>query len=334
MLRNDLFSDDSGLIRHILLQACVANQTSFSDLTSEIRQVKTSVKTPLRFLAISLLSYIISSKLTPVSKPSSRGDVFMNAHSLMMNYIYLSCGNKTIPDALFNILPTCSDPVLRGMKDICNARYAVSKSTNTPFVRCRTLRDKCVSPILSCGLLNTQYSISKLDKDFALPDFFITLKLEDCFSVANGSVPSIEYAYNIAAYAKRMSQIHDYLQCRSCNQPLIPNPNFTKASKYYRFTMFDCNNNHCANPDKDVYINHCIRCKHVIDSRECCNRDGNGSGGGFYICMRCGGSEHLEPYKKCPRCLGTDIKFDTIYKYVSCKACGLNGQQYGIVPHK
>lgn len=162
-------------------------------------------------------------------------------------------------------------------------------------------------------LLNTQYE----------PD--LSWLVEDQrFAPKNG----YEYPFKIAGYINRLIDMESHMKCR-CGCHLVANYEYTKkmTPKISR-THFDCPEGKNQDPnehDMDVYLNYCLQCHRVIDSRECKIQDESG----YWLCMSCGGSDLYGKNRgviKCPNCGLVDREKVTVKSAdrVVCAACGHN----------
>ena len=118
------------------------------------------------------------------------------------------------------------------------------------------------------------------------------------------------------------------MKCK-CGTHFIADYQYTKkiTPKISR-TRFRCPQSNCADGsqhDPEVYLNYCIRCQQVIDSRECKIQDESG----YWLCMYCGGSNLYggkDGLLRCPNCGTTEqeaLKKSGTGR-IRCEKCGHN----------
>ena len=137
-----------------------------------------------------------------------------------------------------------------------------------------------------------------------------------------------EYAFLVAGYLNRLIDMEPHMKCK-CGTHFIADYQYTKkiTPKISR-TRFKCpqsNNTDESQHDPEVYLNYCIRCQRVIDSRECKIQDESG----YWLCMYCGGSNLYggkDGPLKCPNCGTTEkeaLKMSGTSR-IRCEKCGHN----------
>jgi ribosomal protein L40E len=133
----------------------------------------------------------------------------------------------------------------------------------------------------------------------------------------------VEYAYRISSYVNKMSSVLPHMVCRGCGSRLALHYRYPREQLYNAgspanrrlelpflspivrgpstsATVCGCPRAGDGNAwhDASVYINYCLNCHRVIDSRECAMKDQEG----YYLCMYCGASRLHEAATVCPRC--------------------------------
>lgn len=138
------------------------------------------------------------------------------------------------------------------------------------------------------------------------------------------------YPYLIAGFVNQLIQLKPHMKCK-CGRSFTANFNYAKkVNARISPDIFDCTvfresetqdtNDH----DKSVYLNFCISCRNVIDSRECKIKDSFG----YWLCMYCG-SSYEYGFKnrklKCPNCGTESASYLSFHcGLIQCKKCGHN----------
>lgn len=135
------------------------------------------------------------------------------------------------------------------------------------------------------------------------------IEFMECYSIRASLFhikDSREYITKISGWTNRIKEIYEKAECRSCKSILKANLNYSKKiDAAYNVTVFNCPNDG-LNHDKNVYINHCWRCRQIIDSRESKVKVDN-----MYLCIYCGSGPRNEwyyPGQICPNCGEIDMK--------------------------
>lgn len=128
----------------------------------------------------------------------------------------------------------------------------------------------------------------------------------------------VEYAYRISGFVNKMSSVLSHMVCRGCGARLGLRYQYPRRQLYYTDSLEDyrlelpslsatvCScpraDNGDVGHDVSVYINYCLNCHRVIDSRECAMKDQEG----YYLCMYCGASKQYKAVTICPKCGNTN----------------------------
>jgi hypothetical protein len=88
----------------------------------------------------------------------------------------------------------------------------------------------------------------------------------------------------------KVNRFLEHLKCRTCKHVLYP----SKQSNYafYGVNHFHCQNEHCEEKGREIYLTHCLngKCDSTIDSRDCvrCVPEGyDQKSCGWYVCNDC-----------------------------------------------
>ncbi|RLJ61611.1 hypothetical protein CLV86_2634 [Lacinutrix venerupis] len=114
--------------------------------------------------------------------------------------------------------------------------------------------------------------------------------LQDVLRILNIKFSERQYEI-VLSVVNRVNRFLEHLKCKSCSNILRPNGRANYG--FYGVSMFSCTNKDCENPDKDVYLSHCLngQCVDLIDSRETvkCTPSAleNPDNCGWYICNNC-----------------------------------------------
>lgn len=149
------------------------------------------------------------------------------------------------------------------------------------------------------------------------PENWRNYTLEDVLRILN--VPFSQYQYEVVlGVINKVNRFLEHLKCTSCKTILRPKGNSNYS--FYRVSEFSCTNENCTNPDKDVYLTHCLNgnCSDIIDSRttvKCKPKSlenvDNTDNCGWYICnncLSCCSSEKLVARKKTKEYFGQQYK--------------------------
>ena len=114
--------------------------------------------------------------------------------------------------------------------------------------------------------------------------------LQDVLRILNISYSETQYEI-VLSVINKVNRYLEHLKCKSCSNILRPNGRSNYG--FYGVSMFSCTNKNCENPDKDVYLSHCLngQCEDLIDSRETvkCRPSTleKPDNCGWYICNNC-----------------------------------------------
>lgn len=262
---------------------------------------------------------------------SEKQRIFETAHYMYIKYIAnLFNTDMCVSSALDELLDKCQTPYCYDMYYYCDGRPW--KNINAIYcpegVGHQCARNKCTY-FNSLDYANTKYSKTGKAEHISLSDLLRNINFDPDLSVIKEEVEASDktpwrYGFLLAGYVNQLIQMKPHMKC-SCGQ--VFRPNFTYAKKFNAKvspTIYDCPNNG-ENHDKNVYLNFCIRCHQIIDSRECEHKDSEG----YWICMNCGGSKQYggdENQYVCPHCLCSDTSMLVVTggNRIVCKACGHN----------
>lgn len=276
---------------------------------------------------ISVLAMLIGGTFKP--EEPNRRLWFQQGHRCLVKALTESFQkSKNFSESLNLLLPNC----LYDTRIYCNARNSINGNLfcNQHF-GCEKIKN--TKEITEKHLKNVSEKKETVDlRDYLINLHFSMSDLIDCKTVKN-VIDEYEYPFRIASFANRLNKIHEYLQCRVCGKLLYPDLSNDNSSSVYSLIYFTClNKRHSSR----IYINHCYRCKHIIDSRECAHKTKDillYSKSEYWVCMRCGGSDELESGKYCPSCKKALTKEEFYNGVVKCSSCGHDGQWYGLSPY-
>jgi hypothetical protein len=93
-----------------------------------------------------------------------------------------------------------------------------------------------------------------------------------------------DFHHLMAGLINRYREIFHILNCRHCSKKLSPNWKYgQKSFGSYRVTVFKCDNSRCKVYNKGYYINRCVGCNKIIDSRDITKKCSNNR----YVCNEC-----------------------------------------------
>lgn len=130
------------------------------------------------------------------------------------------------------------------------------------------------------------------------------------------------YISKLSSWVNKIRDMQNRMRCQYCSRIMPHDINYSKFSFVNNVTIFHCLHSK-TQPllphDKDVYINQCWGCDHVIDSRESKVKQIY-MGVSYYVCIDCGsGHKKQKPGKICPNC-GYDYSY--LPSYANCtKEC-------------
>ena len=139
------------------------------------------------------------------------------------------------------------------------------------------------------------------------------------------------YINKLASEFNWLFKIKNRLKCKECKEQMRFDFEFSKKGEKIinggdedargLFAAYMDTHAHCMHQEEphdiDVYLNHCIDCHSVIDSRYCNIFDGI-----HYLCRRCGSGHPLNtvPGTICPYCGSNKMKF-VGYRKFECQNC-------------
>lgn len=164
--------------------------------------------------------------------------------------------------------------------------------------------------------------------------------LQDVLRILNISYSEKQYEITLSII-NRVNRFLEHLTCNHCRSILRPNGRGNYG--FYGVSMFSCCNEDCDNPDKDIYLSHCLngRCEDIIDSRTTvkCKPSSiaHSDNCGWYICNNCHAccsSEKLLTRKNNLEYNGQDynchIDGHRDLGIICCTKCGTETQEVGI----
>lgn len=163
----------------------------------------------------------------------------------------------------------------------CDGRKAIDITTNQPALSKREQMEFWWCENKPCFEACRKPVASSNWENYSLQDVLRILDIE--YS---------EKQYEIVlSVINRVNRFLEHLKCKGCSNILRPNGRANYG--FYGVSMFSCANKDCENPDKDVYLSHCLngQCEDLIDSRETvkCRPSAleNPDNCGWYICNNC-----------------------------------------------
>lgn len=163
----------------------------------------------------------------------------------------------------------------------CDGRKAIDKKTGKPLLSQREKLEFWWCENSPCFEICRKPVTSGNWENYSLQDVLRILNIKF-------SERQYEIVLNVI---NRVNRFLDHLICKSCSSILKP---FGKSNyAFYGVSMFSCTNKDCKNPDKEVYLSHCLngQCEALIDSRETVkcrpSASENPDNCGWYICNNC-----------------------------------------------
>lgn len=272
-------------------------------------------------------------------EPFIQQQLFFEAHHGLLEYI-AACYSASldVTHAIAVLLPKCFSYTSGKANYFCDAKPWTKRET----VYCPDRRSEC-DRFHSMNLTWTPYRAASEKHNNAMElqsiaDFIQHLSIvqtesfnqmlkEEMRPNDNGEYVHddlAEYPYRIAAYVNRLIDMRPHMQCR-CGAWFRPNFTYAKkASARLSATVFNCTADTDAEHDRDVYLNYCLRCDAVIDSRESKLRDQKK----YLLCMQCGGSYTFGKGGACPVCGNIDPNtLEGLGKnWVRCFICGYDSR--------
>jgi hypothetical protein len=175
------------------------------------------------------------------------------------------------------------------------------------------------------------------------PENWRNYTLEDVLRILNITYSEQQYEVVIGVVNK-VNRFLEHLKCTCCSSILRPKGNSNYG--FYRVSQFSCTNENCEEPDKGVYLSHCLngRCEDIIDSRKSVkckpssleNPDDCDSCG-WYICnncLSCCSSEKLAARKNTKESYGQQYNCHTQghrdLGLICCPKCGTETKEKSI----
>jgi len=238
-------------------------------------------------------------------QPNLASRAFQQAHTILQDYVVEQAWNLEKPLAVELLLPRCSRQ--EACVTYCEGRVwerdEESKAITKVF--CPRVKQECKK---FDGSSSNDYYGGSLDgarlEPICSQDWrnWSLLELLNAVNVTPNLQElraSDEYVPKLCGWVNRLEEIRKHLQCschnlQGCPDFMIPNYKYAKNLARYNVTVVSCRkaeDNHTHN----VYLNHCLECRRIIDSRECqiqiveADNDGNQLDS-RYICMGCGGA--------------------------------------------
>ncbi len=291
-------------------------------------------------LLIIMLRYFLNIYLSRDISDKKQNN-FEQAHNALMQYI-TDCFTKAIDinHGLNSLLEKCQCGYGNKIY-FCDARIWEREGKifcPEGYERPGFLRENGKSGRTECifykdmNLYETKYQRTKDYKDQFFKDFLINIGFKPDLSFLKIE-QSMEYVHRISAFVNRLIDIRPHMKCQTCGKSFYPDFRYAKlktaklaVNRYYCLEIQDGNNN--SEHDSNIYLNFCYRCESIIDSRECNYREfGNF---GQYLCMRCGGTETIEPGTHCPKCGNTDQSLLKLkgHDRIICKKCGYDAVDF------
>ena len=121
----------------------------------------------------------------------------------------------------------------------------------------------------------------------------------------------------LSGIANRVNEIRDRLKCRGCGSRLTYQLKYAKNPAKYMTTVTEPCGTNSGDCDGSVYINHCLGCQEIIDSRESpVHREG------MYVCIHCATANNAQTAgRTCPKC-GKDNTLKGTGRDRTCTSCG------------
>ena len=187
-------------------------------------------------------------------------------------------------------------------------------------------------------LHNKFYEKYHEDEDGASPENWTLFEFMDILKVpfyaiekSTGNKPEY-YVNKLASEFNWLYKIRNRLKCRSCGEQMRFDFEFSKKGEDVKesadinarslFAAYMTTHAHCVHKEEphdiDVYLDHCIECHGIIDSRYCTIFDGK-----YYLCRRCGSGHPSKtvPGTICPYC-GSNKMECVDYRSFQCQNCG------------
>ena len=254
---------------------------------------------------------------------------FEKAHNFLMSYI-LDCFNTEIDvtHGLNALLPKCQLSSISKADYYCDGR----PWTRIDKIYCPHMKLPC-SFFDSSNFTNSRYERMSRPDTQDLADVIKNIKFEPSFSFIDAvNMSPQEYPYKISGFVNSLVEMRPHMRCK-CGKHFTAEFQYAKKiTARINTTVFDCpdlsmeHSVDTINHDKGVYLNYCLHCHEIIDSRECKLQDVFG----YWICMNCGGSREHTPGSICPNCGCTDP--DKLSKKagdsVVCDSCGYRKRSF------
>jgi len=257
---------------------------------------------------------------------------FYKAHWTLVNYIAQWFNkNKLIAPSLREMLDKCQSGSYINPELFCDGRpWKNINRIYCPREKDHACEGKACSYFFTMSYENTKYRETNKPGDITLTDLLINIRYNpDIAEIKDGdpdaNLVPWNYSFLLSGYVNQIIRIYSHMKCR-CGASFHPNFRYAKKfTAYVSPTIYNCSHEETKDfqHDKNVYLNFCINCHQIIDSRECKHQDSEG----YWICMHCGGSfEHKNGNEICPSCLCDDPSMLEIKgeKRIICHKCGHN----------
>jgi len=239
--------------------------------------------------------YWFLSKLIPLINPNNTYETIKAVILHELWQALLSGHIKVDHPSIFKLFPQCNTLVTHypHMDLSCEAFSWQPKPTEDdprPSVKYLCRSKVCVTPKVLPDL-------SKSIFEYSIFDWLAHYGVH--YNEDNAPTRS-DFPIQLPGYFNRIRELHERLQCRSCQKLMVPNFNYarveavtidpstghkiiTPVNAAYRLTVFHCNDQNCSKNGIGHYINHCLgfKCYEIIDSRDLNEKCSEGR----YICQ-------------------------------------------------
>jgi hypothetical protein len=256
-----------------------------------------------------------------------------------INGFFSECAGRTVSEAVYtevdgetqiDYLTKKTDYKPR-FSTFCDGRKAIHEITNEPVLSTNEQFEFWWCENSPC------FEICRQQIE---PENWRNYTLEDVLRILNVSYSQYQYEI-VLGVVNKVNKYLEHLKCKCCKTILRPKGNSNYS--FYRVSQFSCTNENCAEPDKDVYLSHCLNgtCLNVIDSRttvKCLPSKANRPEDcGWYICnncLSCCSSEKLMARKTNAEFFGYNYNCHTVghrdLGIICCPKCGTETKEKGI----